>query len=377
MDLIPWAKIAKLAGKLFKAAKKIYNAVTNFQEKLSWARNTMKRYDDAVEEATERARKNLDSGSSGTDAPSCEIGNSFTAETRVVMADGSTKPISEVEPGDEVLATDEETGETVAREVVTGIEGTGARILVDISVDTDGDGEADDTVTATDGHPIWTADPATTTQAILSQSAGDDAVSTPVDPSETDGLTGAGAGGPPNDGDILPGQWVDAIDLNVGQLLRTSTGTWIQVTAVEIQTEHATVYNLTVADLHTFSVAAADTDFLTHNCGPGRDIIGDERSDHILEGHSSSSELGKDVFPEGWDDDKILDSVADVVTSPESTYVWTKGSARYAEITGLTRKGQPAVQQITGIVDGVKIHVRYEPLTGVVHTAFTEGVGRR
>ncbi|MQM25018.1 RHS repeat-associated core domain-containing protein [Glycomyces albidus] len=233
MDLIPWAKVAKLAGKLFSAAKKIYKAVTNFQEKLSWARNTMKRYDDAVEEATERARKRLEAGGT-SDAPSCGVGNSFTAETRVVMADGSTKPISEVEPGDEVLATDEETGETVAREVVTGIEGTGARILVDISVDTDGDGTADDTVTATDGHPIWTAD-------------------------EADLATGEPG--------TLPGSWSDAIDLKAGQFLRTSAGTWTQITAIEVHAAHTTVYNLTVAEDHTFSVGVADTDFLTHNCG--------------------------------------------------------------------------------------------------------------
>ena len=35
---------------------------------------------------------------------------SFSGETRVLMADGTTKPISEVEVGDEVLAYDPETG---------------------------------------------------------------------------------------------------------------------------------------------------------------------------------------------------------------------------------------------------------------------------
>ncbi|GAA2163171.1 RHS repeat-associated core domain-containing protein [Glycomyces lechevalierae] len=233
MDLIPWAKVAKLAGKLFKAAKKIYKAVTAFQEKLSWARSTMKRYNDAVEEATERARKRLEAGGT-SDAPSSCIGNSFTAETRVVMADGSTKPISEVEPGDKVLATDEETGETAAREVITGIEGTGARILVDISVDTDGDGKADSTVTATDGHPIWAADEADFAE---------------------------------NPESAMPGQWLDAVDLKSGQFLRTSAGTWTQITAIEVHASFTTVYNLTVEEDHTFSVATGDSNFLTHNCG--------------------------------------------------------------------------------------------------------------
>ncbi|SDL51936.1 intein C-terminal splicing region/RHS repeat-associated core domain-containing protein [Glycomyces sambucus] len=265
MDLIPWAKAAKMAGKLFKAAKKIYNAVTSFQEKLDAAMSTLRRYDDAMQAAIDRAKKKF--GFTSSDAPSCPIGNSFTDDTEVVMADGSAKAIADVEAGDEVLATDEITGETSAREVAATIEGTGERDLVAISVDTDGDTVTDDTITATDGHPIWVADPATTTQAILAHSNGDDTASTPTDPSESDGLTGAGAGGPPAITDTLPGQWVDAIDLKIGQLLRTSTGTWIQVTALETRTEFTTVYNLTVADLHTFSVTAADTDFLTHNCG--------------------------------------------------------------------------------------------------------------
>ena len=40
---------------------------------------------------------------------------SFSADTGVLLADGSVKPISEV--GDEVWATDPETGESAAREV--------------------------------------------------------------------------------------------------------------------------------------------------------------------------------------------------------------------------------------------------------------------
>ncbi|MEV7208608.1 MULTISPECIES: EndoU domain-containing protein [unclassified Streptomyces] len=76
------------------------------------------------------------------------------------------------------------------------------------------------------------------------------------------------------------------------------------------------------------------------------------------------------MFPKGWSDDEILDAVADVATSPNSTRVWKTGSANYAEKTLRTRKGDPAVQAITGEVRGVTIEVRYEPLTGRVLTAF-------
>ncbi|MFV2088989.1 hypothetical protein, partial [Micromonospora sp. LOL_021] len=50
-------------------------------------------------------------GSSGGN--SCEDpGNSFAPGTNVLMADGTTKPIEQVKPGDTVIATDPETGTT-------------------------------------------------------------------------------------------------------------------------------------------------------------------------------------------------------------------------------------------------------------------------
>ncbi|MFD4656027.1 RHS repeat-associated core domain-containing protein, partial [Kitasatospora sp. NPDC058444] len=107
-------------------------------------------------------------------------------------------------------------------------------------------------------------------------------------------------------------------------------------------------------------------------CGIGRELIGDERSDHILEGHKHPGAPGKDAFPEGWDDDQILDAVADVVTSPNSQRTWYKGSAVHAERTLKTRRGEPAVQDVIGTVGGVRILVRYEPLTGKVLTAFPQ-----
>ncbi|WP_157742455.1 EndoU domain-containing protein [Micromonospora chokoriensis] len=101
-------------------------------------------------------------------------------------------------------------------------------------------------------------------------------------------------------------------------------------------------------------------------------MIGDERSDHILDGHTFPGAPGKDPFPRDWSDDDILDSVADVVTSPNSQRTWYKGSAVHAERTLKTRKGEPAVQNVVGSVRGVDILVRYEPLTGKVLTAFPQ-----
>ncbi|WP_185993840.1 EndoU domain-containing protein [Streptomyces benahoarensis] len=98
-------------------------------------------------------------------------------------------------------------------------------------------------------------------------------------------------------------------------------------------------------------------------------MLGDG-AQHILDGHAYPGLPGKAVFPKGWSDDDILDAVADVAASPNSTRVWKTGSANYAEKTLRTRKGDPAVQEITGEVLGVGIEVRYEPLTGGVLTTF-------
>ncbi|MFB6618110.1 ricin-type beta-trefoil lectin domain protein [Streptomyces sp. NPDC056367] len=150
--------------------------------------------------------------------------NSFTPETPVLMADGNSKPIGELVPGDKLLATDPETGQTATEDVTATIVGEGKKNLVEITVDTDGSdgGSKSGTITATDNHPFWVS--------TLSE-------------------------------------WVDATNLQPGQLLRTASGTYVQITAVRRWTaEHATVRNLTVADLHTYYVLAGATPVLVHNC---------------------------------------------------------------------------------------------------------------
>ncbi|MFP8883822.1 RHS repeat-associated core domain-containing protein [Streptomyces mangrovi] len=148
--------------------------------------------------------------------------NSFTPDTPVLMADGTRKRIEDVRVGDEVLATDLETGESGPRTVTALIKGTGEKHLIDLTVDTDGPaGTETGTLTATDGHPFW-----------------------------------------------VPSlhRWVDAADLQPGQWLRTSSGTWVQITGASARTQRTTVHNLTVDDLHTYYVLAGATPVLVHNC---------------------------------------------------------------------------------------------------------------
>ncbi|ARQ71957.1 hypothetical protein CAG99_26785 [Streptomyces marincola] len=143
--------------------------------------------------------------------------NSFLPGTGVVLADGGVRDIEDVRVGDLVLATDPDTGRTVAKPVTREITGDGEKNLVDITVTAGG---TDDILTATSEHPFWVE--------------------------ELDA-------------------WVDAGQLRPGQWLRTSAGTHVQITAVAHRTHEATVHNLTVADLNTYYVSVAGTDALVHN----------------------------------------------------------------------------------------------------------------
>lgn len=164
-----------------------------------------------------------DGGSSGGE--SCPISNSFVPGTRVLMADGSTKAIEDVKPGDKVVVADPETGRTEVDTVSAAITGDGVKDLVKVVIDTDGDqGSETAEVTATDGHPFWVPE---------------------------------------------LGEWIDATDLQPGQWLQTSAGTYVQITAIDRwSVPRATVHNLTVANTHTYYVLAGNTPVLVHNCGP-------------------------------------------------------------------------------------------------------------
>ncbi|MCF6526612.1 hypothetical protein HOY81_26645 [Streptomyces sp. JJ36] len=162
-------------------------------------------------------------GVKGLKAATRCLKNSFLAGTEVLLADGTTKPIEELEPGDEVLATDPETGETVAKTVTAAIYTKDDKEYVDLTV-TDGTGESD-VLTTTAHHPFW---------------------------SESEQ------------------RWLDAGDLKPGMILRTDDGTPATVHTTRTYTAHHDTYNLTLHGLHTYYVLAGQTPVLVHNsnCGP-------------------------------------------------------------------------------------------------------------
>jgi RHS repeat-associated protein len=207
--------------------------------------------------------------------------NSFSAGTEVLMADGTRKPIGELEAGDKVIATDPETGEQSAQTVsaVWVHDDT----LVDLQVEVHGEFDGGTgrgalvTVTTTGDHPFW---------------------------------------------DDTDRQWEPASGLTPGDELLTATGERITVIGILTYTEHeASAYNLTVSNVHTYSVIAGDTPVLVHNGGPnecdlyhGTDL--DSARDIVARGLDSNTarELGGgDVF---WTTTSLSDAELFAVVNP-------------------------------------------------------------
>jgi hypothetical protein len=78
-------------------------------------------------------------------------GLSFTAGTRVLLADGKSKPISDIKPGDKVIATNLTTGETQA-ESVTAVLVRHDTDLYDLKIKADGRTAV---IGTTSNHPFW------------------------------------------------------------------------------------------------------------------------------------------------------------------------------------------------------------------------------
>lgn len=150
------------------------------------------------------------SGSRGR--TSCAL-NSFAGSTPVLMADGGTKPIRQVRPGERVIATDPRIGRIMRGRVTDVIVGHGAKELVRIKA-------GGERLTATAGHPFW---------------------------------------------DETGQRWIEAEDLNVGDRLRDAEGRPARVQALHVVVlADQWVYNLTVAGAHTYHAGRAS--LLVHNC---------------------------------------------------------------------------------------------------------------
>jgi hypothetical protein len=144
--------------------------------------------------------------------------NSFRGDTRVLLADGRTERIDRVEVGDTVLARDPVAGLT-RTEPVTELHRNQDTALADVALSSGA------ILHTTQEHPFW---------------------------------------------DATTRQWTDAADLRSGDMLESKAmAVPPRIAAVRAYTGDRTMYNLTVAELHTFYVMAGRTPVLVHNAGPG------------------------------------------------------------------------------------------------------------
>jgi hypothetical protein len=189
--------------------------------------------------AGEPAGTPASSGRSSDENAGC---NSFAAGTKVLMADGSAKPIGEVQIGDDVTATDPATGKTVA-EPVTALHLNRDHDLATVAVDTARTSNATRSLGKT--APAKALVGALSTIAVLA--------TTQHHPFW----------------DETTHQWTYAGNLQPGvSSLLSPDGTTHTVAAAKSYTGTHDMYNLTIADLHTYYVLAGDTPVLVHNTSP-------------------------------------------------------------------------------------------------------------
>lgn len=182
-----------------------------------------KRGDHAAKDSGTQSRDSVSTPAADkASTTSCER-HSFPPGTLVLLADGTRKPIEQVQQGDVVLAANPGTGTVEARPVVATWVHDNEPDRTELTLDTDGvSGDATATISATDWHPIWVADLKA---------------------------------------------WVPIANIKAGSWLQTAAGTWIQVTAVRDAIGTGKAYDLTVDTTHTYHVAVGNTSLLVHNCG--------------------------------------------------------------------------------------------------------------
>jgi hypothetical protein len=204
---------------------------------------------DAAEAA--KARK---SAKALEDAGKCLTKNSFAPDTKVLTADGKSKPIKDLKVGDDVKTGDPTTGQPSGSHKITATMINHDSNLLDVVI-TAADGHHNVLHTTTE-HPFW---------------------------------------------DATAHVWVDAAALTPGHMLVTAINQTVAVSGIfRLPSPAKDMYNLTVQDLHTYYVLAGATPVLVHNCAAPSIRISPAASDWATKGahiHVGSSEVR--VFPTG------------------------------------------------------------------------------
>jgi RHS repeat-associated protein len=189
---------------------------------------------DAVDsaDAADPSTELQDHGQSG-DPTTC---HSFDPSTPVLMANGTSRAIKDIQPGDDVVATDPATGQTTDQ-TVTALHVNQDTDLTDLTLST---------------TPPTTPATSRTDNGEATTQAGTAVLHTTAHHQFWDATAH---------------RWVNAADLQVGDRLTGPQGQTDYVTAVHAYTGNKTMHDLTIATVHTYYVIAGNTPVLVHNCG--------------------------------------------------------------------------------------------------------------
>ncbi|MFD5637799.1 RHS repeat-associated core domain-containing protein [Streptomyces sp. NPDC127077] len=154
----------------------------------------------------------------------CKNPHSFLPGTKVLLANGKTRPIEKIRLGDKVKVTDPKRGGTAVREVAGTIVTEDDKHFVDLTIK--GKSGKDSNLVSTTTHPFW------------------------VDSEKA---------------------WIEAGDLKPGMRLHAANGDTVELTAVRAFAERQRTHDLTITGIHAYYVLAGAIPVLVHNC----DVEGD------------------------------------------------------------------------------------------------------
>jgi RHS repeat-associated protein len=185
-----------------------------------------------------------EAGSGKSTSTAC---HSFTGNTGVLMANGTTKPISQVKIGDKI--TNAVPGDSTAR------TNTVTNVIVTTT-------DHDFVKIAIKARAATTAKKIATTGLVLTAAAA--LVHTPSTTSTTTATLTTTYHHPFYD--ITQAAFVDAQHLHTGDQLQSANDTTATITDLHLYHANTTTYDLTIGYLHTYYVVAGSTPVLVHNC---------------------------------------------------------------------------------------------------------------
>ncbi|WP_393058437.1 polymorphic toxin-type HINT domain-containing protein [Streptomyces sp. LN549] len=232
LNAVPWGKIAKAIKAGWKAFK-IWRA-------LKKADKLVKEAEDLVRAAEASAKAASSQVKAMESAAAACTKHSFRGDTPVLLADGTTKPIADLRPGDEVTSTDPQTEVTAAEKVERHIVTKDDKEFTDL---------------------LLTPEPA------ASHAVGP--VAAPAAGATTPRPVKLTTTWHHPFWDATHHRWTDARNLKPGTELHRPGGATVVVSAVRNYRASGVTYDLTVGVVHTYYVLAGATPVLVHNCAAG------------------------------------------------------------------------------------------------------------